>query len=94
MPEITFRLGQGTIEEGQTMGRILFLSAVAFIAYKYIARSNQRHQQLPSADASAELLPPASSQSSPAPTLSAVEPDRPVRELAVVSSAVEPDPSR
>ena len=25
------------------MGRILFLGAVAFIAFKYIARSNQRH---------------------------------------------------
>lgn len=27
------------------MGRILFLGAVAFVAFKYISRSNQRHLQ-------------------------------------------------
>ena len=77
------------------MGRILFLSAVAFMAYKYIARSNQRHQQSPSGESNVELLPPAPALSDvkAAAKLSAVEPDRePQRELVGASRAVEPDP--
>ena len=32
------------------MGRIFFLSAMAFLAYKYIARSNKQHQPLDTAE--------------------------------------------
>jgi hypothetical protein len=77
------------------MGRILFLSAVAFMAYKYIARSNQRHQQLPSGDNTVELLPatPTLSDVKTAAKLTAVEPDRQApRQLVGASRAVEPDP--
>jgi hypothetical protein len=77
------------------MGRILFLSAVAFVAYRYIARSNQRHQQLPSGENTVELLPPASTVSDvkTAAKLSAVESDRESpKQLVGASRAVEPDP--
>jgi hypothetical protein len=77
------------------MGRILFLSAVAFMAYKYIARSNQRHQQLPEGATKVEVLPPptAASDAKSTPKLSAVEPDRQAqKQLVTASSAVEPDP--
>jgi hypothetical protein len=77
------------------MGRILFLSAVAFMAYKYIARSNQRHQQVPEGDNKVEVLPPSPAASEPknVPKLSAVESDREAQKrLVAVSSAVEPDP--
>ena len=78
------------------MGRILFLSAVAFMAYKYIARSNQRHQQLPSGDNNVELLPaaPTLSDVTLASKLAAVEPDRQAqRQVVRASRAVEPDPA-
>lgn len=70
------------------MGRILFLSAVAFLAYKYIGRSNLKH--LPSgAGKDAELLP---QQSAPAAT----EPDTAgtaaPKLVTTGSRAVEPDP--
>ena len=77
------------------MGRILFLSAVAFVAYRYIARSNQRHQQLPSGDNKVELLPSAATLSDVKTTakLSAVESDREgTKQLVGASRAVEPDP--
>jgi hypothetical protein len=76
------------------MGRILFLSAVAFVAYRYIARSNQRHQQLPSGDSNIELLPPTTlADVKTAGTESAVESDRQApKQLVGASRAVEPDP--
>lgn len=49
------------------MGRILFLSAVAYLAYRYIGRSNQKHQQIASQNG-VEVLPPATTVAAlPAP---------------------------
>jgi hypothetical protein len=39
------------------MGRILFLSAVALVAYRYIVRSNKQHQALNDGN-TVEVLPP------------------------------------
>lgn len=79
------------------MGRIIFLSAVAFLAYKYIARSNQRHQPLAPGDTKpVEVLPPApgsDTSSKAAITAPASEPDSP-KLPAPRSRAAEPDPSR
>ena len=42
------------------MGRLIFLSTVAFIAYRYIARSNKQHQQLsPGENKSMDIISPA-----------------------------------
>ena len=40
------------------MGRIFFLSAMAFLAYKYIARSNKQHQPLDAATKKLNSCPP------------------------------------
>jgi hypothetical protein len=75
------------------MGRILFLSAVALMAYKYIARSNQKHQPLGASNL--DLLPPSPATSAaPAVRVSAVERDPEPQLVAVGSRAVEPDPGR
>jgi hypothetical protein len=73
------------------MGRILFLSAVALVAYRYIVRSNLRHQPLDSGKGGAELLPP----TTPAPRPAATE-SHPRQELVAATSsrAVEPEPHR
>lgn len=65
------------------MGRILFLSAVAYLAYRYIGRSNAKHGAI--ASGGTEVLPPARTESAalvpaaapqlPAPTSAAAEPD-------------------
>jgi|RhiMethySRZTD1v2_1073278.scaffolds.fasta_scaffold5641468_1 hypothetical protein len=79
------------------MGRILFLSAVALVAYRYIARSNQRHQAIAAGKGGVEVLPPV-----PTPTTTgsqtrqiATESD-PEQELVAVASslAAEPEPRR
>jgi hypothetical protein len=57
------------------MGRIIFLSAVAYFAYKYIAQSNKKHQQLSSprdseviaTSGQTEVLPPQSAAAEPEP---------------------------
>jgi hypothetical protein len=69
------------------MGRIFFLSAVAFLAYKYIARSNRKH--LPAGTSQdVELLPPTSNES-------ATEQERGIAVAPIAESrAVEPDPGR
>jgi hypothetical protein len=72
------------------MGRILFLSAVALMAYKYNARTNQKHQPLGASNQ--DLLPP--SPATPAVRVSAVERDSEPQLVAVGSRAVEPDPGR
>jgi hypothetical protein len=72
------------------MGRILFLSAVALLAYKYIARSNQKHQSLDAPDQALDLLPPTTTAVRPSASESRPEP-----KLVVAGSrAVEPDPGR
>ena len=61
------------------MGRILFLSAMAFVAYKYIATSNKRHDAVgPAPNPKAIPLPPATT-----PVLGELR-----------SPAAEPDPIR
>ena len=79
------------------MGRILFLSAVALVAYRYIARSNQRHQAIAAGKGEVEVLPPA-----PTPTTTGSQPrqvateSHPKQELVAVASslAAEPEPRR
>lgn len=76
------------------MGRILFLSAVAFLAYRYIGRSNQRHQPLGAGNKTVEVLPPVPDASSPAGPLSAVESNlQPALTSATISRAAESDPA-
>ena len=84
------------------MGRIIFLTTVAFLAYRYISKSNQRHQSLPAGEknGAVEVLPPTTagtaSLSSPAVTPSAAtEPvARPKLIGATTSRAAESDPVR
>ena len=67
------------------MGRILFLSAVAYLAYRYIGKSNARHGAIASSGGT-EVLPPA-------PAESAALAPAPVPQLAAPrSAAAEPDP--
>lgn len=80
------------------MGRILFLSAVALVAYRYIVRSNLRHQSLDSGKGGVEVLPPTTPAATTAvsqgrPT--AIE-ARPQQELVAATSsrAAEPEPRR
>ena len=63
------------------MGRIIFLSAVAYLAYRYIARSNKRHQQIA---AGIQALPPVPRESA------ALAPAAP-KVLEQRSVAAEPD---
>jgi hypothetical protein len=69
------------------MGRILFLSAVAFLAFRYIGKSNKKHGEITAKADSSELLleaakePAALITAPPAPKL-----------LAPQSPAAEPDP--
>jgi hypothetical protein len=70
------------------MGRILFLSAMAYLAYRYIAKSNKRHQEIATQLGNAEVLPPAERE--PA----ALAPAQMPAELAAPrSAAAEPDPA-
>jgi hypothetical protein len=79
------------------MGRILFLSAVALVAYRYIARSNQRHQAIAAGKGGVEVLPLA-----PTPTTTGSQArqiateSHPKQELVAVASsrAAEPEPRR
>ena len=68
------------------MGRILFLSAVAFVAFRYIARSNKKHEEIAARVGTTELLPPERKESAAiaAPAATVIE-QRP-------SAAVEPHP--
>jgi hypothetical protein len=71
------------------MGRILFLSAVAYLAYRYIGRSNKKHEEIAAKLGKTEVLAPASKPSA-AVTPAAQTP----KLLKPASSAVEPDPQR
>ncbi|HYI95052.1 MAG TPA: hypothetical protein VEX68_16020 [Bryobacteraceae bacterium] len=75
------------------MGRILFLSAVALMAYKYIARSNEKHQPLGASNHDL-LSPPASTPAVPAVQATVVERVPEPKLVAAGSRAVEPDPGR
>ena len=83
------------------MGRLIFLSTVAFIAYRYIARSNQQHQQLsPGEKKSTDIIPPAAVNVPlsvpPASSLqsSASEPVAHASLVGAPSRAAESDPFR
>ena len=69
------------------MGRILFLSAVAYLAYRYIGKSNKAHEAIASSAGNTEVLPAAERESA------ALVPAAPM-EIAVAprSAAAEPDP--
>ena len=77
------------------MGRILFLSAIALVAYRYISKSNQRHQSLPSGDKTDVEILPAAPATTPALRASASETD-PAQQLIATSTsrAAESDPVR
>jgi hypothetical protein len=75
------------------MGRIFFLSAMALLAYKYIARSNKQHQPLDAANKEAEVLPLAPPSTITAqPQASVAEPQPKL--VAAGSRAVEAEPHR
>jgi len=76
------------------MGRIFFLSAMAFLAYKYIARSNKQHQPLDAADKEVEVLPPAPPSMTTAQPQTSVAAEPEPRLVAAGSRAVEPEPHR
>ena len=68
------------------MGRILFLSAVAYLAFRYIARSNKKHEEIAARVGNTEVL-------SPAPKESAAASPAPVPQvLEQPSAAAEPHP--
>ena len=72
------------------MGRIFFLSAIAFVAYKYIARSNKQHQPLDAANKEVEVLPPATITAPPQASVAEPQP----KLVAAGSRAVEAEPHR
>ena len=74
------------------MGRILFLSAVALVAYRYIARSNKA---IAAGKGGVEILPPAPATAGSQARQNASE-SYPTQELVPVASsrAAEPEPSR
>lgn len=84
------------------IGRVIFLSAAAFVAFRYIARSNKQHQDVAGRLGTTEVLPPVKT-ASPAASVGS---DRSGQESAAVtpgsaesasilvhrSPAAEPDP--
>ena len=71
------------------MGRFIFLSAVAYLAYRYIGRSNQKHQEIASKVDGTEVLPPAAK-----PSAALVAAPETPKLLTQRSAAAEPDPRR
>ena len=73
------------------MGRIIFLSAMAFVAFRYISRSNKRHEGIGAGTGGTEVLaPPVSPKlvvASAVPVPAVKSPEKP-------SVAAEPNPSR
>jgi hypothetical protein len=76
------------------MGRIFFLSAMAFLAYKYIARSNKQHQPLDSAKKGVEVLPPAPAPEITAQTQASIAAEPQPKLVGAGSRAAEPEPRR
>jgi hypothetical protein len=70
------------------IGRILFLTAAAFMAYRYVAQSNKKARELRERKPLQEILPPAVEDSA---TLVQA---KPAAAALVVSPAAEPDPGR
>jgi hypothetical protein len=65
------------------MGRILFLSAVAFLAYRYIARSNKKQEEIVARAGNTEVLPPVKKESAAvivAPARGVIEPSAAVEQ--------------
>jgi hypothetical protein len=75
------------------MGRIFFLSAMAFLAYKYIARSNKQHQPLDTANKEVEVLPPAPPSTITEQSQASIAEPQP-KLVAAGSRAVEAEPHR
>ena len=76
------------------MGRIFFLSAMAFLAYKYIARSNKQHQPLDAADKEVEFLPPAPPSTTTEQPQTSMLPSPQPKLVAAGSRAVGAEPHR
>lgn len=81
------------------IGKILFLSGAAFVAYKYIASSNQKARQLRQVRDLAQILPPESasvdveSSARLLPTEAATERLRDKRPATAQSAAAEDFPA-
>ena len=69
------------------IGKILFLSGAAFVAYRYITTSNRKARQLRQRKSFQEILPPQFEES-------ATLVQREARAALTASSAAEPDPGR
>jgi hypothetical protein len=69
------------------MGRIIFLSAIAYVAFRYIARSNKKHEEIAGRVGTTEILPPERKETAAiaGPTPKVIEQPS--------SAAVEPHPS-
>jgi hypothetical protein len=83
------------------IGRIIFLSASAYLAYRYIARSNRKAREVRGKTGTTEILPAEAAAREPVPAPKAlpsgsatIEAGRPVRSTAQLSSAAEPNPGR
>jgi hypothetical protein len=79
------------------IGRVLFLSFVAYASYWYIRRSNRRAQQISSRRGAVEILPPEPEDISSARPLEPGAEAEPIRQLpspAAASRASEPEPGR
>jgi hypothetical protein len=68
----------------RVMGRIIFLSAVAFLAFRYISRSNKKHEEIAARVGTTEVLPPERKESA---AIAAPQP-----KVIEQSSAAEPHP--
>jgi hypothetical protein len=73
------------------IAKILFLSAAAFVAYRYIASSNKKaHELRQQRTGVQQVLPPADQAVQESATVTQREP----RPVLATSSAAEPDPGR
>jgi len=69
------------------IGRILFLSAAAFVAYKYIGRSNQKaERELAEAPGTVQILPPEPGASvAPSAATESLQPARTTQRLSAAA---------
>jgi len=72
---------------GTMIGRILFLSAAAFVSWRYIRRSNARVQEIQEAPGTVNILPPERTASTEPGAAS--EPGRAPRQTPKLSAAAE-----
>jgi hypothetical protein len=72
------------------MGKILFLSAMAFMAYRYITRTNRKAQQITEAQGTVQILPPERTENL-LPAGRAVEALPEAKSAPRISGAVETD---